>query len=123
LIGIESVVSTKQRPRARNIPANVTMKGGIWKTWIRKPMPAPNDAARPRMSMKARYGLSPYRSMVTARNTPVKAMTDPTDRSMPPDRITKVMPTATMPRKALSVRRLPITRVEAKLGNWARQIR
>ncbi|MNG39983.1 hypothetical protein D3C84_1283640 [compost metagenome] len=43
-------------------------------------------------------------------------MTEPIDRSMPPDRITKVMPTAAMPRKALSVKRLPITRVDRMLG-------
>ena len=36
----------------------------------------------------------------------MKAITEPTDRSIPPEMITKVMPTATMPRKALSVRRL-----------------
>ena len=54
--------------------------------------------------------------MATARNTPTKAITAPTDRSMPPEMTTKVMPTAAMPRKALSVSRLPATRVEKKAG-------
>ena len=36
----------------------------------------------------------------------VSATTEPTDRSIPPARITKVMPTATTSRKALSISRL-----------------
>ena len=44
----------------------------------------------------------------------VSAMTEPTDRSMPPERITKVMPTATMHRKALSISRLRKTWLEKK---------
>jgi hypothetical protein len=56
-----------------------------------------------------------------ARNTVVKPITDPTERSIPPEMMTKVMPTATMPRKALSVRRLATTRVDAKFGNCSEQ--
>jgi len=52
----------------------------------------------------------------TARKTPVKAITDPMDRSIPPERMTKVMPTAAIPRKALSVSRFDITRVESIAG-------
>ena len=44
----------------------------------------------------------------------VSAITEPTDRSMPPDRITNVMPTATMHRKALSISRLRKTWGEKK---------
>ena len=59
--------------------------------------------------------------MAFAKNTPVNAITEPTERSIPPERITKVMPTAIIPKKALSVRILQITRVEAKAGNCVRQ--
>ena len=51
----------------------------------------------------------------------MKAAIDPTERSSPPAVITKVMPTAMMPKKALSVSMLQITRVEANPGNWVRQ--
>ena len=72
-------------------------------------------------SGKASSGEMPQKPIALARNTPVKAITDPTERSIPPERITNVMPTAIMPKKALSVRMLQITRVEAKPGNWVRQ--
>src|SRR5256885_10022943 len=44
----------------------------------------------------------------------VNATTAPTDRSMPPERITNVAPTAAIPRKALSPNRFTITRSEEK---------
>ena len=59
----------------------------------------------------------PQRSTASATNTVVKPITEPTERSMPPEMMTKVMPAATMPRKALSVSRLATTRVEAMFGN------
>ncbi|MNI45786.1 hypothetical protein D3C73_1002260 [compost metagenome] len=70
---------------------------------------------------KAVSGCTPKEPTKTATKTLVKAMTEPTERSMPPDRMTKVMPTAAMPKKALSVRRLPITRVDSMLGNCRTQ--
>ena len=45
---------------------------------------------------------------------PVKATMAPTERSMPPARMTKVIPTAHSPRKELSVKRLRKTRREKK---------
>ena len=86
-----------------------------------QPMAAPNRAATPSARAKAASGGTPQRSIATARNTLVKPITEPIERSMPPETITKVMPTATMPRKALSVRRLPTTRVDRKAGNCAAQ--
>ena len=53
----------------------------------------------------------------TAMKTPAKAMTEPTERSIAARQDDTVMPTATMPRYALSVRRLPITRVDSMAGN------
>src|SRR2546428_533162 len=43
----------------------------------------------------------------------------PTDRSMPPERMTKVIPTAHRPRKALSVKRLVNTRSEKNALYWS----
>src|SRR3954468_12064728 len=46
-----------------------------------------------------------------------KATIEPTERSMPPERITKVAPMAATPRKALSPTRFTRTRREPKLEN------
>ena len=45
-----------------------------------------------------------------------RASTEPTDRSMPPETITKVMPTAITSKKALSINRLKITCVDSRPG-------
>jgi hypothetical protein len=50
----------------------------------------------------AAYGFQPAASSA-AETIVVSAITAPTDRSMPPERITNVMPTATMHRNALSM--------------------
>ncbi len=81
-------------------------------------MAAPKAVAIVSAMKKAVSGCMPYQVTSTAIRTLVKPMTEPTDRSMPPERITKVMPTAAMPRNALSVSRLPRTRVESMFGNW-----
>ncbi|CKU68729.1 Uncharacterised protein [Mycobacterium tuberculosis] len=57
-------------------------------------------------------GLQPCFSTSEADTMVVNAITEPTDRSMPPERITKVMPTATTMRKALSISRLRNTCAE-----------
>ena len=46
--------------------------------------------------------------------TPTKPIIEPIDRSMPPERITKVVPIAAMMMKALSARMWPSTSVEKK---------
>ncbi len=53
----------------------------------------------------AGMGCQSYRSTRVASSTVVNATTAPTERSMPPVRITKVMPVATTSKKALSIRR------------------
>ncbi|MNL45209.1 hypothetical protein D3C87_1678380 [compost metagenome] len=80
-------------------------------------MMPPKVAAMASARAKAASGCQPAQLISTAISTPVKPMTAPTERSMPPERMTKVMPTAVMPRKALSVRKLPRTRVENMDGN------
>ena len=47
--------------------------------------------------------------------TPTKPIIDPIDRSMPPLRMTKVVPMAAMMTKALSARMSPSTSVDRKL--------
>ena len=103
------------------MPARVMIKAGIFRASISSPINAPKAQPITSTSGKATSGDIPQKPIALARKTPVKAITDPTDRSIPPERITKVMPTAMIPRKALSVRILQITRVEAKPGNWVRQ--
>ena len=44
MIGIDSVDIRKLAPRARNMPASVTMKGGMSKTWMIAPIAAPKAA-------------------------------------------------------------------------------
>ena len=90
---------------------------------IISPMAAPKAVEMASTAQKAIIGLTPRLPTMTATKTLVNAITEPIDRSMPPDRITKVMPTAAMPRKALSVSRLPITRVDSMLGNCRMQAR
>ena len=46
----------------------------------------------------------------------VKAMTEPTERAIPPEMITKVAPTAATPMNALSPKRLTSTRSDPKFG-------
>ena len=103
------------------MPASVMIKAGIFSASISSPINAPKAQPITSTSGNATSGDIPQKPIALARKTPVKAITDPTDRSIPPERITKVMPTAMIPRKALSVRILQITRVEAKPGNCVRQ--
>lgn len=85
------------------------------------PMMAPKAVVMTSTIAKASSGWIEVFCRITARKTPVKAMTEPIDRSMPPEMMTKVMPTAAMPRKALSVKRLPMTRVDRMFGYCSAQ--
>ena len=97
------------------------INAGIFNASISSPIKAPNAQPIASTSGNATSGEIPQKPIAFARNTPVNAITDPTERSIPPERITNVIPTAMMPKKALSVRILQITRVEAKPGNCVRQ--
>ncbi|MNF75848.1 hypothetical protein D3C84_579340 [compost metagenome] len=113
----------KLAPRRKNMPARVMMKAGIFRVSMSQPIRAPKPAPSTSTRGMASSGLTPRSPMSLASSTPVKAMTAPTERSMPPERMTKVMPTATMPRKALSVSMLQMMRVDMKAGKEARQSR
>ena len=77
-------------------------------------MNAPNAVPISSTSGMATMGFHPRCSTNAASTMVVSATTEPTERSMPPDRITNVMPTATMMRKALSISRLRKTWAEKK---------
>ncbi len=77
-------------------------------------MNAPKQVPISSTTGTAAAGLQPWRSTSDANTMVVSATTAPTDRSMPPERMTKVMPTATMMRKALSISRLRNTWAEKK---------
>ena len=62
-------------------------------------------------------GPQPWCSTSAADTMVVSAMTEPTDRSMPPEMMTKVIPMAVTPRKALSMKKLRKTWSEKKLSN------
>ena len=64
---------------------------------MKPPMIAPRAIPISSMSRTTIQGLMPSRSMAAVA-TVVRAMTPLTDRSIPPDRITRVMPTALISR-------------------------
>jgi hypothetical protein len=96
------------------MPASVTMKGCSRKRSISKPMNAPKAVPIAAPAESPRPGSTRGCSTSEADTIVVSAITEPTERSMPPERITKVMPTATMIRKALSISRLRNTCAEKK---------
>jgi hypothetical protein len=91
----------KARPRPIVIRARVTIKGGTRSRVIINPEKPPETKPRQIPRTAASRTLSPgcplIFSMTAAAATPESATTDPTERSMPPVMITKVMPTARIP--------------------------
>ena len=83
------------------------------KWWItspmRRPSPLPMASTRRMTSTRGQPLFSPAAATIVD-----SATTDPTERSMPPVRMTKVIPTASTMRKALSMKRLAKTCPEAK---------
>ena len=111
-MGTESRLIINDSPRARNIPTSVTRNEGISRKCMRLPMVKPSSAPQRRqIKITIRGGIS-VRASRLALKTPVNATRDPTERSIPPEIITKVMPTAIMPTKALSIKRFTKTRRE-----------
>ena len=100
-----SVLSIEASPRARNIIANVAMKGCTPKYWMRMPASNPNAVPESTMTTRTTPAFQPEFASITPA-TLENAITDPTDRSIPPVRMTKVIPTATTMRWALLTSRL-----------------
>ena len=94
---IEFRLTTKPRPRARNNPASEAMNGCTSKYWTSTPMPSPIRAPPPSMIGTTTDDGRPSRSRL-APIIPENDITAPTDRSIPPVRITNVIPTARISR-------------------------
>ena len=82
-------VMIKARPRAMLIMAREAMKGGMrillaTMAPLRNPQPRPDNSPRPQESMSPISRSFKHRPVIT----PAKATTDPTERSMPPVKIT-----------------------------------
>src|SRR5690606_6840147 len=80
-------------------------------------MAAPNPVPSSRTNGKTARGCQLYCEINTLQITPVSAITAPTDKSIPPDKITKVMPTAAIIKNALSLSKLKNTRELPKPSN------
>ena len=72
------------------------MKGGRASPAIRPPLTAPT-AAPAATPASAATAAEPVAFMLRAVTTDAKAIAEPTERSIPPERITKVMPRAQTP--------------------------
>ena len=87
-------------PRATLIMPSVAMNGGRRPIVISAPFPRPQARPTTRPTAAAAAIGSPASCAVPSA-TPASATIEPTDRSMPPVRITNVIPTATIPMNAL----------------------
>jgi len=81
------------------MPASVTMKGWILKVSITRPCRKPNEAPSRRARAITAAGFTPWRSSRLAESMVVSAIIEPTERSIPPERMTNVIPMAVMTRK------------------------
>ena len=92
-MGVLSLIHSA-RPRAMVSMARVAMNGTTLPQVMARPLIAPSSRAKPTapsMNIQVPLSASSPPAMLAA------ASTDPTDRSIPPVAITKVMPMAMMP--------------------------
>ena len=88
-------VNSSAAPRAMLIVPSVTMNGGRPPQLINAPFPRPQTPPASSASVSASaIGWPPCSELPST--TPASATIDPTERSIPPERITNVMPTATI---------------------------
>ena len=87
-------------PRTTLSIASVTMIGGSSRQATSAPLTRPTSSPAPSAVASEAGKGQPASSEKTA-TSPASASTGPTDRSMPPVMITKVMPTAMMPTSAV----------------------
>jgi len=78
-----------------------------------KPWQAPKPAPNTSISAAEASGCQPKPSSL-AITTPTKPIIEPIERSMPPERMTKLAPIAAMMRNALSSRMSPSTKLDRK---------
>ena len=112
-------VMTSARPRAMPSVPSVTMSGGTLARAMRNPLIRPQASPQPMATraptMAAPQPWPPMAAIALSATTPLKTRTLPTDRSMPPVMMTKVIPTprtarmevfCTIPRMLNTVRKL-----------------
>src|SRR5271165_1160973 len=101
-------------PRTAVIMPNVAMKGGTRPSWISTPLRTPSDAPAARATRMEGMMGTPW-VMSTATRTLLNPTIEPTERSMPAEMMTMVIPMATTPmiatcrtrfERLLSVRKL-----------------
>ena len=118
-------VITSARPRAMPRVPSVTMSGGTFAFATRNPLTSPQPSPQPMATRAPRRAVfqpwPPRAAIALSATTPLKTRTLPTERSMPPVMITKVIPTARTPRMAVlmtiprmlkTVRKAPGLRIE-----------
>ena len=119
-------VITSARPRAMPRVPSVTMSGGTFARATRNPLISPQASPQPMATRAPMRALPqpwppPMAAITLSAATPLKTRTLPTDRSMPPVMMTKVMPTprtarmavfCTIPRMLNTVRKLLGLRIE-----------
>ena len=113
-------VSASAKPRkSENVPS-VTINGGRFSRVINTALKPPPNAPIPTTAKLASHGSIPSRLTIMPNNTAHNPIIDPTDKSIPPVRITGVMATASRPistewRKTLETFR-PIKKLRP--NNW-----
>ncbi len=91
------------------------MNGWMSNTWTMSPTASPSTVPmRTAMTSTTATGHPLWRSDAVV--MPDSATTAPTERSMPPVRMTKVIPTASTMRNELLMNRLEMTRAERKFS-------
>ena len=113
--------SMSAAPRATLIIPRVAMKGGSRPTVISRPLIRPH-ASPIASAIAIPTGAGRPLSSASARPIPAKASTDPTDRSMPPEMITNVIPMATMAFRAVCSSTLSRFETVRKCGVAAHRI-
>src|SRR3984957_10295824 len=106
------LLSTSAKPRAIPSIPSVTMNGGIAALVTRKPFSAPvSDPVARQPRTPIHQGSSTLEASI-APTTPESASIDPTERSMPADEMTNVMPIANVPNTDVESRMLRMLETE-----------
>src|SRR5580692_1817866 len=108
------LLSTSAKPRATPSIPSVTMNGGIAPLVMRKPLSAPVSAPIARQPSTPTHQGRSKLDVSMAPATPESASIDPTERSMPADEITKVIPIAKTPNTDVESRMLRTLETERK---------
>src|ERR1700722_19646110 len=108
------LLSTSAKPRATPSMPRVTMNGGIAPLVMRKPLRAPVNAPIARQPRTPTHQGRSRFDVNMAPATPESASIDPTERSMPADEMTNVMPIANTPNTEVESRMLRMLETDRK---------